>query len=306
MSLSAVLLNGLVALPFAFAVLTRLLDRRGSDSLGVAVLGGALTFAWSVWAYVDSSAVLDGTAVDHPWIAELGVRWHLGLDGISGPLVLMSTLVVALCLVSLVRHDPGCGARGDLAALLLLIEAGVLGSFLALDLVLFFAFFEVALIPMWFVINGLGRPARRARPDPRRDPVPGVHGPRVGADAGRLRAGPVAGRHLRHRADRRDVPALGRGRRHRRGARRPRPGGQDAAVAAAHLAARRALQGADGRLGRARRGAAQARHLRPGPVLAAGGRPVTGGCWRRSSPGSPSSASCTPRWPASRRPSSSG
>ena len=60
MSLSAVLLNGLVALPFAFAVLTRLLDRRGSDSPRVAVLGGALTFAWSVWAYVDSSAVLDG------------------------------------------------------------------------------------------------------------------------------------------------------------------------------------------------------------------------------------------------------
>ncbi|QWZ07115.1 NADH-quinone oxidoreductase subunit M [Nocardioides panacis] len=156
MSLSAVLLNGLVALPFGFAVLTRLLDRRGTAALGVAVLGGVLTFAWSVWAYVDSSAVLDGTAVDHPWIAGLGVRWHLGLDGISGPLVLMSTLVIALCLVSLVRHDPVGGARGDLAALLLLIEAGVLGSFLALDLVLFFVFFEVALIPMWFVINGWG------------------------------------------------------------------------------------------------------------------------------------------------------
>ena len=45
-----------------------------------------------------------------------------------------------------------------LAALLLLIEAGVLGAFMALDLVLFFAFFEVALIPMWFVIDQWGDP----------------------------------------------------------------------------------------------------------------------------------------------------
>ena len=154
--MSAVLLNGLVAVPFVFAVLTRLAGRREGAAVPVAVLGGAVTFGWSLWAWLDASAALDGSHVDHPWIATLGVHWHLGLDGISGPLVLMSTLVVALCLVSLVRHDPGCGGRADLASLLLLIEAGVLGSFLALDLVLFFAFFEVALIPMWFVINGWG------------------------------------------------------------------------------------------------------------------------------------------------------
>ena len=152
----ALLLDGLVAVPFAFAVSTWLLAGREAVAVGVAVAGGVVTFAWSLWAYVASSAALDGSHVDQAWISQLGVRWHLGLDGISGPLVLMTTLVLALCLVSLIRHDPGCGARGQLAALLLLIEAGVLGSFLALDLVLFFAFFEVALIPMWFVINGWG------------------------------------------------------------------------------------------------------------------------------------------------------
>jgi NADH-quinone oxidoreductase subunit M len=85
----------------------------------------------------------------------------------------MSTLVVALCLLSLLHSPPesvddrgdgpprrGLSRKGgglvDLAALLLLIETGVLGTFLALDMVLFFAFFEVALIPMWFVINGWG------------------------------------------------------------------------------------------------------------------------------------------------------
>jgi NADH-quinone oxidoreductase subunit M len=156
MSLTPVLLNGLVAVPFGFALLTWVLAGRERAAVALGVLGGLATFGWSVAAYLDASSVLDGSQVDHPWIAELGVRWHLGLDGISGPLVLMTTLVVALCLVSLVRHDPGCGGAGQLAALLLLIESGVLGSFLALDMVLFFVFFEVALIPMWFVISGWG------------------------------------------------------------------------------------------------------------------------------------------------------
>ncbi len=162
---SAVLLNGLVAIPFLFAVLTALTARRESLAVGVAVAGGLVTFAWSVLTWLDSTPAINGRYVDHVWIRELDVRWHLALDGISGPLVLMTTLILALCLASLVRHDPGCGGRGQLAALLLLIEAGVLGSFLALDLVLFFAFFEVALIPMWFVITGWGdghdEPGRR-------------------------------------------------------------------------------------------------------------------------------------------------
>jgi NADH-quinone oxidoreductase subunit M len=193
-SLDAVLLNGLVAVPAVFAVLTALVwgrgrtpaqltasdaetgpeavttaqlrrsDGRAADGRAatwVAVLGGLVTFGWSVWAATRARTALDGSHVDVAWIRALDVRWHLGLDGISGPLVLMTTLVLALCLVSLLRHPPA-GPRAPLAALLLLIEAGVLGSFLALDMVLFFAFFEVALIPMWFVISSWGNPHDRA------------------------------------------------------------------------------------------------------------------------------------------------
>jgi NADH-quinone oxidoreductase subunit M len=153
--MNAVALNGLVAVPAGFALLTWLLGRRDRAAVGVAVLGGVVTLGWSVWTVAGTGAALDGSHVDVAWIAALDVRWHLGVDGISGPLVLMTTLVVACCLVSLLRHPPA-GPRGPLAALLLLIEAGVLGSFLALDLVLFFAFFEVALVPMWFVIARWG------------------------------------------------------------------------------------------------------------------------------------------------------
>ena len=153
--MTAVALDGLVAVPAAFALLTGLLARRDRAAVSVAVLGGLTAFGWSIWAVVAAAPALDGAHVDVPWIAALDVRWHLGVDGISGPLVLMTTLVLACALASLRWHPPA-GPRAPLAALLLLLEAGVLGSFLALDLVLFFAFFEVALIPMWFVVSRWG------------------------------------------------------------------------------------------------------------------------------------------------------
>lgn len=155
---STIALNGLLALPVLFAAVASLLARRTSDRLaiGVAVLGAFATFGWSVWVAVLSRDGLAGGGVDVAWIASLDIRWHLGVDGISAPLVLMTTLIFACCLVSLIRHAPDCGGRVSLAVLLLVIETGVLGSFLALDMVLFFVFFEVALIPMWFVINVWG------------------------------------------------------------------------------------------------------------------------------------------------------
>lgn len=161
------LLNGLIAVPAGFALLTALLSRRESTAVTTAVVGGFATLAWSLWLVLGPDAGYDGLlgapdrSVDVVWLEALGLHWRLGIDGISGPLVLMSTLVFALGLLSMVRHAPasaegGPGRPASLAALLLLIEAGVLGSFLALDMVLFFVFFEVALIPMWFVISSWG------------------------------------------------------------------------------------------------------------------------------------------------------
>ncbi len=161
------LLNGLVALPAAFVALTLLAGRRGDRAAATtAAAGGLVVLAWSLWTVLDSTPRLDASAVNVPWVAALDIRWHLGVDGISGPLVLLTALIFALVLLALVRRPAAGGPVASLAALLLLIEAGVLGAFLALDLVLFFAFFEVALIPMWFVIRQWGDlhdPAGRTR-----------------------------------------------------------------------------------------------------------------------------------------------
>jgi len=97
--------------------------------------------------------------LDLPWVPDLNLRFHLGVDGISYPLVLLTTLLTLLCCVYLLWTVPGGG--GGLAALLLVVEVGILGVFLALDLVLFFVFFEVVLLPMYAVIAVWGGPERR-------------------------------------------------------------------------------------------------------------------------------------------------
>src|SRR5207244_1067869 len=90
--------------------------------------------------------------VDRPWVPQLGLRLHLGVDGISLPLVVLTALLTLLCAAYTMRHLPSPGRPRALLGLLLLLEVGLLGTFLAQDLLLFFVAFEVVLAPMYFVI----------------------------------------------------------------------------------------------------------------------------------------------------------
>jgi NADH-quinone oxidoreductase subunit M len=100
-------------------------------------------------------------AIDAPWVPALGLRLHLGVDGISYPLVVLTALLTLLCCGYTCWQVPAGGAGRHLVALLLVVEIGIVGVFLALDLVLFFVAFEVVLLPMYAVIAGWGGPDRR-------------------------------------------------------------------------------------------------------------------------------------------------
>ncbi len=93
---------------------------------------------------------------DHEWAPQLGISWHLGIDGISLFLVLMASMLFPLVLLA---GGAAANSRASVAWLLLL-EAGCLGSFVALDLVVFFLFFELTLVPVYFLMTGWGH-ARR-------------------------------------------------------------------------------------------------------------------------------------------------
>ncbi len=101
-------------------------------------------------------------SVDANWLPAIDVHFHLGVDGISLPLVVLTALLTFLCAVYTLAAPPGAGHSRQFLALTLLMEVGVLGTFLALDLVLFFVFFEVVLIPMYFLIAVWGGPGRAA------------------------------------------------------------------------------------------------------------------------------------------------
>ncbi|WBB49030.1 NADH-quinone oxidoreductase subunit M [Verrucosispora sp. WMMA2044] len=122
----------------------------------VALLGGRAA-GWSAYAPPDAAgAVRPWHAVDLPWVPGLDLRFHLGVDGISWPLVVLTALLTLLCCGYSLWRVPGGGSGRALVALLLVVEVGILGTFLALDLVLFFLFFEVVLLPMYAIIVGWG------------------------------------------------------------------------------------------------------------------------------------------------------
>ena len=100
--------------------------------------------------------------VDASWLPAIDVRFHLGVDGISLPLLLLTALLTFLCAIYTLASPPSGASVRNFLALVLLLEVGVLGTFTALDLVLFFVFFEVVLIPMYFLIAAWGGPQRAA------------------------------------------------------------------------------------------------------------------------------------------------
>ncbi|WP_436838800.1 complex I subunit 4 family protein [Nonomuraea cavernae] len=138
---------------------------------GLAFSGVTLALAVVLAATFDyAQAARPQLTVDQPWIPGLGLRFHLGVDGISLPLVVLTALLTFLCFAYLSWGDarapgqlltPATGRPRALVFTLLVLEVGMIGTFLALDLLLFFVFFEVVLIPMYFLIAIWGGKGRR-------------------------------------------------------------------------------------------------------------------------------------------------
>jgi NADH-quinone oxidoreductase subunit M len=102
---------------------------------------------------------------DVQWIPALNIRFHLGVDGVSLPLVVLTALLTFLCAVYSLKRRPtaeGTPSARAFTGLFLLLEVGMLATFLVLDLVLFFLAFEIVLIPMYFLIARWGSGAKEA------------------------------------------------------------------------------------------------------------------------------------------------
>ncbi|MFE3884647.1 NuoM family protein [Streptomyces lydicus] len=130
---------------------------------GVTVTGVVLAAALALAAGFDHDhpARMQATT-DISWIPALDIRIHLGIDGISLPLVVLTALLTFLCALYSYFHMPKGPSPKAFVALLLTLEAGTLASFAVLDLMLFFLAFEMVLIPMYFLIARWGGAGKQA------------------------------------------------------------------------------------------------------------------------------------------------
>lgn len=127
-----------------------------SVALGVSVFD--FLFSVPLFFYFNSSTSEPQFVEKTPWIRSIGAEYFIGIDGLSLLLVLLTTFLTPMC-VLISWKDVKIKAR-QFFALLLILETGILGVFLALDLFLFYLFWEVMLIPMYFLIGIWGGPRR--------------------------------------------------------------------------------------------------------------------------------------------------
>ena len=154
-------LTVLVLVPAAGALVLLAMPRTRPDLFKpVALVASTVSAALAVWVLAEfdaGSAAVFQFWQQYEWISGWGVSWQVGVDGLSLFLVVMTALIFPLAIVGVdAEHSPK-----PYYAWMLVLEAGCLGTFVALDLVMFFVFFEIVLVPMYFLIGGWGH-GRRA------------------------------------------------------------------------------------------------------------------------------------------------
>ena len=151
------LLSCLIFLPLLGAVVIALAGR-GRDDLSrwLALVVSLVVFVLSIFVYTGFDAKNPGMQLVEraPWIESVGIQYYLGIDGISLLLVLITTFLTALAILASWK---GITTRvREYMASMLLLETGMIGVFCALDLFLFYVFWEAMLIPMYLLIGVWG------------------------------------------------------------------------------------------------------------------------------------------------------
>lgn len=149
-------LSALLVLPLASALLLALLPTRDARLIrGFALAATGVVLAWTVRLLLLFDPAQSGIqlAETHAWHTRLGSSFALGIDGLSLPLILLAAL---LMVVAVLASDKLRQGARFYFALLLLLETALLGVFVARDWTLFYVFWELTLLPLFFLINRFG------------------------------------------------------------------------------------------------------------------------------------------------------
>ena len=149
------ILSLLVLLPFVGAVIAPILGRGGRDQLvrQFALAVSLVTFALSIylWVQFDANSAEYQFVERHAWLPDFGVSYHVGIDGISLLLVVLTTFLTPIALLCSWESVEKRVAAWSF--FMLALEAAMIGVFISLDLFLFYVFWDAMLIPMYFLIG---------------------------------------------------------------------------------------------------------------------------------------------------------
>ncbi|MEX0755076.1 MAG: NADH-quinone oxidoreductase subunit M [Actinomycetota bacterium] len=124
--------------------------------LGILFTGAALVVVTVMMFDFDYGAPGLQYEVNTSWITVINARYHIGIDGISMPLFVLTYLLTFLCAIYTWKWLPAPGKPKAFIGLMLLLQTGMAGTFIAFDLILFFVFWELVLVPMYFLIGTWG------------------------------------------------------------------------------------------------------------------------------------------------------
>jgi len=148
----------LTAIPAVAALLVLLAGNRAHLARTLAMLAAVASLALALWAWLGLSTDGTMTFVERSaWVPGLGIEYHLGVDGLGGLMVLLAAIVslMAIAASTKVTSQPGL-----YFALILLLESGLFGTFTALNFFHWFLFWELSLIPAFFLIKLWGGDGR--------------------------------------------------------------------------------------------------------------------------------------------------
>ncbi len=155
------ILSVLLWLPIAAGLLLLLAgERSAAAARWLALLASVATFVVSVvlWRDFDTSTAAMQFVERQPWIGAFNAWYHLGVDGISMPLIVLTAFITPLVVIAgwtVIENRVK-----TYFALLLVLETFMVGVFAATDVFLFYVFFEATLIPVYFLVAGYGGPQR--------------------------------------------------------------------------------------------------------------------------------------------------
>jgi len=155
-----VLLSAIIFMPALGALILSLFSKEAEEGMrGFSLFITIVTFVLTLFLLngYDSSKGEMQFVVNLPWINAWNINYQLGVDGISMPLVLLTSFISVLAMLA--SWSIKKQVKGYLI-LFLLLETGMLGVFMALDFFLFYIFWEVMLLPMYFLIGIWGGPRR--------------------------------------------------------------------------------------------------------------------------------------------------